>query len=40
MAKKVGVYVCGGCGIGGCLDPQRLVDLATAVPARMTDRSR
>jgi quinone-modifying oxidoreductase subunit QmoB len=29
MGKKVGVYVCGGCGIGSCLDRQKLVDIAT-----------
>lgn len=29
MGKKVGVYVCGGCGIGECIDRQKLVDLAT-----------
>ncbi len=29
MAKKPGVYVCKGCGIGECLDIQKLVDIAT-----------
>lgn len=29
MSKKVGVYVCRGCGISGCLDQQKLVDIAT-----------
>lgn len=28
MAKKPGVYICSGCGIGGALDLQRLVELA------------
>jgi quinone-modifying oxidoreductase subunit QmoB len=28
MAKKVGVYVCKGCGIGDCLDAQKLVNIA------------
>src|SRR5215831_11597559 len=30
MAKKTGVYVCRGCGIGEAIDTQKLVDLATA----------
>jgi quinone-modifying oxidoreductase subunit QmoB len=30
VAKKLGAYVCKGCGIGGCLDIQKLVDIATA----------
>ena len=30
MAKKTGVYVCRGCGIGEAVDTQKLVDLATA----------
>ncbi len=30
MAKKVGVYVCSGCGIGSSVDTRRLMDLATA----------
>lgn len=30
MAKKTGVYVCRGCGIGEGVDTQKLVDLATA----------
>lgn len=29
MDKKVGVYICKGCGIGECLDTQKLVDIAT-----------
>ena len=29
MSKKLGVYVCGGCGIGDCLDTQKLVDVAS-----------
>ncbi|MBI4493083.1 MAG: hydrogenase iron-sulfur subunit [Chloroflexi bacterium] len=28
MGKKVGVYVCTGCGIGDCLDTRKLVELA------------
>lgn len=28
MGKKLGVYVCGGCGIGGCLDRQKLAGIA------------
>jgi len=28
MDKKLGVYVCGGCGIGGCVDPERLAEIA------------
>ncbi|HET8578243.1 MAG TPA: FAD-dependent oxidoreductase [Methylomirabilota bacterium] len=30
MAKKTGVYVCSGCGIGGALNAQKLLDLAAA----------
>ena len=30
MGKKPGVYVCGGCGIAGALDTQKLVELARA----------
>jgi quinone-modifying oxidoreductase subunit QmoB len=30
MAKKTGVYVCRGCGIGEAIDTQKLVDLAAA----------
>jgi quinone-modifying oxidoreductase subunit QmoB len=33
MAKKTGVYVCRGCGIGESVDVQKLVDLATAANA-------
>ena len=29
MSKKIGVYVCGGCGISDCLDTQQLVDVAS-----------
>ncbi|MFQ5851987.1 MAG: heterodisulfide reductase subunit A, partial [Candidatus Binatia bacterium] len=28
MGKKVGVYVCGGCGISSCLDQDKLVEIA------------
>ena len=28
MEKKLGVYVCGGCGIGECVDKERLVRIA------------
>jgi len=30
MARKTGIYVCRGCGIGDTLDAQKLVDIATA----------
>ena len=30
MGKNTGVYVCSGCGIGGALDTQKLLDLAAA----------
>ena len=30
MGKKPGIYVCGGCGIAGALDTQKLVELARA----------
>jgi quinone-modifying oxidoreductase subunit QmoB len=30
MAKKTGVYICRGCGIGEAVDTQKLVDLATS----------
>ena len=33
MAKKVGVYVCSGCGIGGSVHTPKLMDLATAAAA-------
>ena len=29
MDKKLGVYVCSGCGIGECVDPERLAAIAT-----------
>ena len=29
MEKKLGVYVCGGCGIGECVDAERLARIAT-----------
>jgi quinone-modifying oxidoreductase subunit QmoB len=28
MAKTIGVYVCSGCGIGECLDTQKLTAIA------------
>ncbi len=32
MSRKIGVYVCRGCGIGECLDTQKLEAIATADP--------
>ncbi len=29
MSKKLGVYVCGGCGIRDCLDTEKLVNIAS-----------
>ncbi|MFQ5851167.1 MAG: FAD-dependent oxidoreductase [Candidatus Binatia bacterium] len=29
MDQKLGVYICRGCGIGGCLDTRRLAEIAT-----------
>ncbi len=29
MDKKIGVYICKGCGIGGCLNTEKLVEIAT-----------
>lgn len=29
MDKKVGVYICKGCGIGGCLNTERLAEIST-----------
>tara|TARA_B100001123_G_scaffold420161_1_gene526224 strand:+ start:6766 stop:8910 length:2145 start_codon:yes stop_codon:yes gene_type:complete len=30
MSKKLGVYVCEGCGIGTCMDTQKLVEIASS----------
>ncbi len=29
MDKKIGVYICKGCGIGGCVNTEKLVEIAT-----------
>jgi quinone-modifying oxidoreductase, subunit QmoB len=39
MARSTGVYVCEGCGIGGCVDSARLVDVAAADGATVTRTS-
>ena len=39
MARKTGVYVCEGCGIGGCVDVQALVAAAESGPGVAVTRT-